>query len=147
MPRTVTEPGRSSFDRSSALHPGAGPRYTKNTARRSTGGKGPRRASASQLIAIARRPFRSVRFIQLTASLDPSGAHRQSTTGAVKRRYRPGTVALREIRQYQKSTDLLLKKLPFSRVVSVAKAARSRVLTALRYERLRWTSVRRALRG
>ncbi|KAF9204980.1 centromeric DNA-binding histone H3-like protein cse4 [Haplosporangium sp. Z 27] len=32
-------------------------------------------------------------------------------------RYKPGTVALREIRQYQKSTDLLLKKLPFSRVV------------------------------
>ncbi|KAF8913989.1 histone-fold-containing protein [Gymnopilus junonius] len=34
-----------------------------------------------------------------------------------KRRYRPGTVALREIRKYQKSTDLLLQKLPFSRVV------------------------------
>lgn len=36
-----------------------------------------------------------------------------------KHRYRPGTVALREIRKYQKSTDLLLAKLPFSRVVSV----------------------------
>eukprot|EP00483_Globobulimina_turgida_P000498 UN00498 len=34
-----------------------------------------------------------------------------------KRRNRPGTVALREIRKYQKSTDLLLRKLPFSRVV------------------------------
>ncbi|CAG8533194.1 160_t:CDS:2 [Diversispora eburnea] len=33
------------------------------------------------------------------------------------RRYRPGTVALREIRQYQKTTQLLLRKLPFSRVV------------------------------
>ncbi|KAI8596749.1 histone-fold-containing protein [Dissophora ornata] len=33
------------------------------------------------------------------------------------RRYKPGTVALREIRQYQKSTDLLIRKLPFSRVV------------------------------
>ena len=32
-----------------------------------------------------------------------------------KHRYRPGTVALREIRRYQKSTDLLLKKLPFSK--------------------------------
>ena len=32
-------------------------------------------------------------------------------------RYRPGTVALREIRQYQKSTDLLIKKLPFQRLV------------------------------
>jgi histone H3 len=32
-------------------------------------------------------------------------------------RYRPGTVALREIRKYQKSTDLLLRKLPFQRLV------------------------------
>jgi histone H3 len=34
-----------------------------------------------------------------------------------KHRYRPGTVALREIRKYQKSTDLLIKKLPFNRLV------------------------------
>ena len=33
------------------------------------------------------------------------------------RRYRPGTVALREIRQYQKSTKLLIRKLPFQRLV------------------------------
>lgn len=33
------------------------------------------------------------------------------------RRYRPGTVALREIRKYQKTTDLLIRKLPFSRFV------------------------------
>ncbi|KAH9815569.1 histone H3-like centromeric protein A [Melampsora americana] len=32
-------------------------------------------------------------------------------------RYRPGTVALRQIRQYQKSTDLLMRKLPFARLV------------------------------
>jgi hypothetical protein len=37
-----------------------------------------------------------------------------------KPRYKPGTVALREIRRYQKSTDLLLLKLPFSRLVSHA---------------------------
>ncbi|KAL6887818.1 hypothetical protein GGI43DRAFT_259830 [Trichoderma evansii] len=35
-----------------------------------------------------------------------------------KRRYRPGTVALREIRQYQANTKLLLLKLPFMRLVS-----------------------------
>lgn len=35
------------------------------------------------------------------------------------RRFRPGTVALREIRKYQKSTDLLIRKLPFSRVVRI----------------------------
>ncbi|XP_071941463.1 uncharacterized protein [Antedon mediterranea] len=34
-----------------------------------------------------------------------------------QRRFRPGTRALREIRKYQKSTDLLLRKLPFARVV------------------------------
>jgi hypothetical protein len=34
------------------------------------------------------------------------------TAGGVKKphRYRPGTVALREIRKYQKSTDLLIRK-------------------------------------
>jgi len=32
-------------------------------------------------------------------------------------RYRPGTVALRDIRKYQKSTELLIKKLPFQRLV------------------------------
>ncbi|XP_021729151.1 histone H3-4-like [Chenopodium quinoa] len=32
-------------------------------------------------------------------------------------RYKPGTVALREIRKYQKTTDLLIKKLPFQRLV------------------------------
>ena len=32
-------------------------------------------------------------------------------------RYRPGTVALREIRRYQKSTDLLIRRLPFQRLV------------------------------
>ena len=35
--------------------------------------------------------------------------------GGVKKhyRYRPGTVALKQIRQYQKSTELLIRKLPF----------------------------------
>lgn len=31
--------------------------------------------------------------------------------------YKPGTVALREIRRYQKSTELLIRKLPFQRLV------------------------------
>ncbi|GKU02873.1 unnamed protein product [Fusarium langsethiae] len=56
-----------------------------------------------------------------------SGAGRQSRPSAVqagdpvpvraKRRYRPGTVALREIRHYQSGTKLLLRKLPFARLV------------------------------
>jgi histone H3 len=34
-----------------------------------------------------------------------------------RHRYRPGTAALKQIRKYQKSTDLLLRKLPFQRLV------------------------------
>ena len=45
----------------------------------------------------------------------------QKTTASQKerkeRRNKPGTVALREIRKYQKSTDLLIRKLPFQRLV------------------------------
>ena len=39
--------------------------------------------------------------------------------GGVKKRYRyrPGTVALKQIRQYQKTTELLIRKLPFQRLV------------------------------
>ena len=69
---------------------------TKQTARKSTGGKAPRLHLATMA---ARRQARVV--------------------GGVKEphRYRPGTVALREIRRYQKSTDLLIRKLPFQRLV------------------------------
>ncbi|XP_077119137.1 histone H3-like [Ranitomeya variabilis] len=64
---------------------------TKQTARKSTGGKAPRKQLATK-------------------------AARKSApaTGGVKKphRYRPGTVALREIRRYQKSTELLIRKGP-----------------------------------
>lgn len=48
-----------------------------------------------------------------------TGRKTTPSTGGVKKasRYRPGTVALREIRRYQKSTDLLIQKLPFQRLV------------------------------
>jgi len=36
---------------------------------------------------------------------------------ATPKRHRPGTVALKEIRKFQRSTDLLLRKLPFARLV------------------------------
>ncbi|XP_047425972.1 histone H3-like centromeric protein A [Mugil cephalus] len=48
-----------------------------------------------------------------------------------KRRFRPGTKALMEIRKYQKSTDLLLRKRPFSRLVR-------EVSQELSIEALRW---------
>ncbi|KID94006.1 histone H3, partial [Metarhizium majus ARSEF 297] len=69
---------------------------TKQTARRSSGGKAPRKQLASK-----------------AARKEPA------SSGRVKRpfRYKPGTVALREIRRYQKSTELLIRKLPFQRLV------------------------------
>jgi histone H3 len=56
-------------------------------------------------------------------------------TGGVKkpRRFRPGTVALREIRKYQKSTDLLIAKVPFQRLVR-------EVSDALTQDAFRWTA-------
>ena len=46
-------------------------------------------------------------------------ARRSAPTQGVKKphRYRPGTIALREIRRYQKSTELLIRKMPFQRLV------------------------------
>ncbi|KAG6852059.1 histone H3.1 [Blastosporella zonata] len=40
-----------------------------------------------------------------------------AATGKRPPRFRPGTVALREIRRYQNSTELLIRKLPFQRLV------------------------------
>ena len=40
-----------------------------------------------------------------------------SSTGARKFRWRPGTVALRQVKKLQKSTELLIAKAPFSRLV------------------------------
>jgi histone H3 len=69
---------------------------TKQTARKSTGGKAPRKMLATK-------------------------AARKSApaSGGIKKphRYRPGTVALREIRKYQKSTEFLIRKAPFQRLV------------------------------
>lgn len=67
---------------------------TKQTARKSTGGKAPRK--------------------QLATKAAPRKHH-----GGVKKphRYRPGTVALREIRKFQKGGELLIRKLPFQRLV------------------------------
>jgi histone H3 len=72
---------------------------TKQTARKSAASKAPRKHLAAQKAARKSAP----------------------TTGAsgMKKphRFRPGTVALREIRKYQKSTELLIRKLPFQRLV------------------------------
>jgi len=51
----------------------------------------------------------------------------QRTGGTIQksRRARPGTKALKDIRRLQRSTDLLIRKLPFARLVS-AHAARGK---------------------
>jgi len=73
---------------------------TKQSARKSTGGKAPRKQVA---------PRRRV----------ATKASRKSSTPGIKKphHFKPGTVALREIRRYQKSTELLIRKLPFQRLV------------------------------
>ena len=72
---------------------------TKQTARKQapTAGKAPRKQISSKQAARKSAP----------------------AMGGIKKphRYRPGTVALREIRKYQKSTELLIRKLPFQRLV------------------------------
>lgn len=48
----------------------------------------------------------------------PTGAGVKSPLGMRKpHRFHPGTVALREIRKFQRSTELLIRKLPFQRLV------------------------------
>ena len=50
--------------------------------------------------------------------LAKKGSQKAPKGGVKKRyRYRPGTVALKQIRKYQKSTELLIRKLPFQRLV------------------------------
>ena len=69
---------------------------TKQTARKPTGGKAPRKQLATKA-ALKSAP----------------------STGEVNEphRYRLSTGTLREIRRYQKSTELLIRKLPFQRLV------------------------------
>lgn len=68
---------------------------TKQTARKYTGGKA------------------SIKGLATKAARDKA----PGTKRTKPHRYRPGTVALREIRKYQKSTELLIRKLPFQRLV------------------------------
>mmetsp|Transcript_17438 Transcript_17438/g.37679 ORF Transcript_17438/g.37679 Transcript_17438/m.37679 type:complete len:157 (+) Transcript_17438:149-619(+) len=52
-----------------------------------------------------------------TANRQPRGPTAAQPRVRRKRRMRPGEKALREIRQYQSSTSLLLRRLPFARLV------------------------------
>ena len=79
---------------------------TKQTARKNTGSKAPRKHLLANKAA------------RKTVSSQPLSSTAAAAGGIKKpHRYRPGTVALREIRKFQKSTDLLIRKLPFQRLV------------------------------
>jgi histone H3 len=67
---------------------------TKHIARKSTGGMDPRAKLTTKILS---KPALAI----------PGKAHR----------FRPGTVALRDIRRFQKSTELLIRKMPFQRLV------------------------------
>ena len=56
---------------------------------------------------------------KILASKAAKRTHHTNGGGGIKKafRYRPGTVALRQIRKYQKTTELLIRKLPFNRLV------------------------------
>ena len=90
---------------------------TKQTARKSTGGKAPRKQLAAKSQARKTAAVSLHVLIALVPILILSFS--KAATGGVKKphRFRPGTVALREIRRYQKSTELLIRKLPFQRLV------------------------------
>jgi histone H3 len=80
-----------------------GGKQTQAARKKQAGGKSPKTQMSQKT---ARKPAKK------TAAKTP-------TTGGLKKphRYKPGTVALREIRKYQKSTDLLIRKAPFQRLI------------------------------
>lgn len=89
----------------SSLYLTGGARVINNQA---AGGKQPP-GRGKQPLRGGKQPLRGKNLSQ------PGGA--QARRQRRPHRYRPGTVALREIRRYQKSTELLLRKAPFQRLV------------------------------
>ena len=84
---------------------------TKQTSRKASGfkktlsGKAPKKTLPAKTTA-------------KTTRITGSSTHHSNILGIKKpHRYKPGTVALREIRKFQKSTELLIRKLPFQRLV------------------------------
>lgn len=90
---------------------------TKQTARKSTGGKLPK---VYKILETKNKALKSK-----GKHLPPVGRHNTAKKSGCAdmvlkkvRRYRPGTVALKEIRRYQKTTELLIKHAPFQRLVN-----------------------------
>lgn len=82
---------------------------TKKTVRDKAEGRVP-------TLAERRQQSRGVKRISMD---DNPGNSRNTTAGQNRRKHRkrPGTLALQEIRKFQKCTDLLMRKLPFQRLV------------------------------
>ncbi len=87
----------------------------KQVARKTSAGKAPRFHMLTQQARQHQLQQQNAPALPRRRSLVPQSGPR----GGVKKphRYRPGTVALREIRRFQKSTDLLIRKAPFQRLV------------------------------
>ena len=95
---------------------------TKHTARKSTGGRTSRTMETARTSTANHCPpeYGAPPTTAPRKQLATMAARRSApTAGGVMKphHYRPGTVALREIRKYQKSTELLIRKLPFQRLV------------------------------
>ena len=86
------------------------------TARKSTAASGfVRKSTAPRSPLVTKSPRHLAKRLETKTSRNKP----RHSRGPIRKphRYRPGTVALQEIRRYQKSTDLLIRKLPFQRLV------------------------------
>ena len=73
------------------------------------------RKSVSEVPTLSRNE--AIRLAVARAEARCRGGKEPKTDGPKPRRYRPGTVALREIRKYQHSTELLIRRVPFDCLV------------------------------
>ncbi len=69
-------------------------------------------------------------------------AAKQEAVKKSRKKYRPGQVALREIRKYQKGTELLLRKLPFQRLV---KEVTERIKPGFRFQSMALQALQEAV--
>lgn len=90
---------------------------TKQTARKSTGGKTPK---VYKILETKTKALKSKGKHLPQVGRNVARKRAPEMEEKRKRRYRPGTVALKEIRKYQKTTELLIRHAPFQRLVSAA---------------------------
>ena len=99
---------------------------TQPTARKSTGGRPPLQGKSLNVMVkkLPRKDVRPATSTPLAGTPKKGkqvGGMKAKSPGGLgtpgKRKFRPGTRALMEIRRYQKTTNLLIPKLPFSRVI------------------------------